>query len=253
MNLFPFGNTYLGLIIERLQRIVATQEAKIRAAAALLTEQVRNDRLIHVYGVGGHSFVGSEEFFYRAGGLANISPMFELSLGLCAGGQKSTMLERVPGIGDKIVRAHRLGEGDVLIITSVYGMNAATIDAALEAKKRGVKIIAISSIEFARSTPKGFQARHPSDQDLCEIADITIDNHVPPGEVLVDLPDYPQRIGGSCNVLACFCINWLVMETIQHCLQAGLEPPVWRSANVPGGDEFNAALLDKYTPRVKAL
>jgi len=207
MSPFPIGTTYLAQISERLQRITATQETNVLAAASLLAQQVRDDRLIHVYGVGGHSFVGSEEFFYRAGGLANVNPMFELSLSLSAGGQKSTMLERLPGLGDKIVKAHRLGAGDVLVITSVYGMNAATIDAALEAKKRGVKIIAISSVEFARSTPAGFQARHPSNLDLCDIADITIDNHVPPGEVLVDLPGYPQRVGGSCNVLACFCIN----------------------------------------------
>ena len=54
-----------------------------------------------MYGVGGHSFVGSEEFFYRAGGLENISPMYELTLGLFAGGQKSTMLEREESVGDK--------------------------------------------------------------------------------------------------------------------------------------------------------
>ena len=37
------------------------------------------------------------------------------------------------------------------------------------------------------------------------------------------------------------------------CLEMGLEPPFWRSANVPGGDEFNAKNLKKYSPRVKML
>lgn len=253
MDTFPIGTRYLSAITGRLQRIVETQEENVRAAAELLAAQVRDDRLIYVYGAGGHSYVGSEEFFYRAGGLANISPLFEPSLALAGGGQKSTMLERVPGIGDKIVRAHGLDKGDVLVITSLYGMNAATIDAALEAKARGVKIIAITSVEFSHSTPADFPARHPSKKDLCDLADVVIDNRIPPGEVLVDLPGYEQRIGGSGIVLSCFCINWLVMETIRRCLQENLQPPVWHSANVPGGDEFNAALLRKYTPRVKAL
>lgn len=253
METFPIGSEYLSCIAGKMQNITASQETNVRAAAALLAVQIRADRLIYVYGAGGHSYVGSEEFFYRAGGLANISPMFEPSLALAGGGQKSTMLERVPGIGDKIVRAHCLEAGDVLVITSLYGMNAATIDAALEAKARSVKIIAITSVEFSRSTPAGFPARHPSNKDLCDLSDVVIDNHVPPGEVVLDLPGYGQRVGGSGIVLSCFCINWLVMETIQRCLQEGLEPPVWHSANVPGGDEFNASLLRKYTPRVKAL
>lgn len=190
MENFPIGSAYLSCIAGKLQNITASQEANVRAAAALLAEQVRADRLIYVYGAGGHSYVGSEEFFYRAGGLANISPMFEPSLALAGGGQKTTMLERVPGIGDKIVRAHHLGKGDVLVITSLYGMNAATIDAALEAKARSVKLIAITSVEFSRATPAGFPARHPSNKDLCDLADVVIDNHVPPGEVVLDLPGY---------------------------------------------------------------
>lgn len=240
-------------IIERLQAIVATQAESVRRAAELMAVQIQHDRLIHVYGAGGHSYVGSEEFFWRAGGLANISPMFEASLALAGGGQKSTLLERMEGIGDKIVHAFRLGPEDLLIITSAYGMNACTIDAALEARRRGCRIIGISSFEFARLTPRDFPARHSSGKNLFEIADVAIDNHVPHGEAFVDVPGFDQKVGGTCTVLTCFCINWLVTETVQRCLQLGLTPPVWRSANVIGGDEANRRLLDQYSPRVKAL
>jgi uncharacterized phosphosugar-binding protein len=214
---------------------------------------VRHDRLIHVYGVGGHSYVGSEEFFWRAGGLANINPMFEASLSLAGGGQKSTLLERQEGIGDKIVRAFQLGPDDLLIITSAYGMNACTIDAALEAQRRGCKIVGISSFEFAENTPRDFPARHSSGKNLFEIADVAIDNHVPHGEAVVAVPGFDQKVGGTCTVLTCFCINWLVIETVQRCLALGLTPPVWRSASVIGGDEANRRLIENYTRRVKAL
>ena len=33
----------------------------------------------------------------------------------------------------------------------------------------------------------------------------------------------------------------------------GLEPPIFRSANLPGGDEFNAKLIERYRNRVKDL
>ena len=238
---------------ERLTTMTNTQQAAVGEAAQMFYEQIKADRLIHIYGVGGHSYVGSEEFFYRAGGLANISPMFEPSLSLAAGGQKSTMLERQENIGDKIVKAHQLGPDDVLVITSAYGINACSIDAALEAKRRGCKVIAISSIAFAEATPRDFMARHSCQKNLGEIADVIIDNHVPHGETLMTLDNYPQKVGGTCNVLACFAINWLVMESIELCLKNGVEPPVWKSANTIGGDEHNEQYLKEYTPRVKAL
>ena len=250
---FDIGAAYRDGISARLAAITATQGPAIAAAAQLCCNQIKADQLIHIYGVGGHSYVGSEEFFFRAGGLANISPMFEPSLSLAGGGQKSTMLERTANIGDKIVKAHHLGPENLLIITSAYGINACSIDAALEAKRRGCKVIGISSAEFAAKTPRDFVARHPGAKNLGEVVDILIDNHIPHGETLIDLPGYPQRIGGTCNILACFCINWLVMETIDLCRAQGVEPPVWKSANTVGGDEHNRQYLEKFTPRVKAL
>ena len=96
-------------------------------------------------------------------------------------------------------------------------------------------------------------ARHSNQKNIGEIADVLIDNHVPHGETLLQLDNYPQKIGGTCNVLACYCINWLVMEAIDLCLKNGVEPPVWKSANTIGGDEHNQQYLKKFTPRVKAL
>jgi uncharacterized phosphosugar-binding protein len=114
-------------------------------------------------------------------------------------------------------------------------------------------VIGLSSAEFAAQTPRDFVARHSCQKNLGEIADVLIDNHVPHGETLMELENFPQKVGGTCNVLACFCINWLVMETIDLCLKNGVEPPVWKSANLVGGDEHNRRYLEKYTPRVKAL
>jgi len=247
------GIRYHARIAERLQAIVDDEPANITRAAKLFVDQIRTDRLIHIYGAGGHSYVGSEEFFFRAGGLANVSPMYELSLSLAGGGQKSTMLEREEHIGDKMIKAHHLGPEDLLVVTSAYGINACTIDAALEAKRRGCRVIGISSREFAENTPKGFVARHSSNLNLGDITDVLIDNHVPHGETILELDGYPQKVGGTCNILACYCINWLVAETIELCLKEGIDPPVWKSANTEGGDEHNSQYLKRFTPRVKAL
>ena len=43
------------------------------------------------------------------------------------------------------------------------------------------------------------------------------------------------------------------MEVAKALAKKGIVPPVFKSANLPGGDEFNKALEDKYGPLVKHL
>jgi len=99
---------------------------------------------------------------------------------------------------------------------------------------------------------RDFVAQHSSQQNLGEIADVIIDNHVPLGETLLSFEGYPQKVRGTCNVLACFAINWLVMETIELGLKNSVEPPVWKNANTIGGDEHNEQGLKNYSLRLKA-
>lgn len=240
----------VGTLIADLRR---DEVASVGAAADLMVEQIKRDRLIHVFGVSGHSVIGSEEFFWRAGGLCHISPLFDLSLMLSGGGMKSTQLERVPGVGDKVVASSGMEEGDLLVITSIYGMNAATIDAALEAKKRGWKTIAITSKEHARQTPADFTARHPSGKNLADLVDVVIDNHVPHGDTIIDVPGLAQSVGAVSTMLVSACVQWLVIETARRGTEAGLEVPVWQSANTVGGDERNKRYFDRFLSRVKAL
>lgn len=246
-----------GWFFSEVQSLLAAlhrdESETIARAAQLLAGQIRDDRLIHVFGVGGHSVIGCEEFFCRAGGLACINPMFEASLLLSSGGMKSTMIERVPGVGDKIVRSHAPEAGEVLIITSIYGMNAATIDAALEAKRLGLKVIAITSRDHASKTPADFVARHPSRKNLFDIADLTIDNHVPHGDAIVPGEGSGQKIGATSTILVSACVQWLCMETVRACEAMGVPAPVWQSANTVGGDERNAGYIRKYGGRVRCL
>ncbi|MEI8309183.1 MAG: SIS domain-containing protein [Verrucomicrobiota bacterium] len=247
------GSTFFSAVHQLIDQLHADEGANISLAAGILKSQIAQGRLIHVFGVSGHSVIGCEEFFWRAGGLACISPIFDLSLNLSGGGLKSTALERVPGVGDKAVKVLNLDDEDVLIITSIYGMNAATIDAALEAKSRGVKIIAITSKRHAEQTPRDFVARHPSGKNLADIADVTIDNHVPHGDCLIQRPGYDQKVGPGSTILVSCCVQWLVIETLRQCEEAGIQPPVWCSANMPGGDQLNHDLIGSYAKRIKAL
>ena len=45
----------------------------------------------------------------------------------------------------------------------------------------------------------------------------------------------------------------LVATTVEELVRRGIEPPIWMSANLPGGDEANRKHFDKHLRRVKFL
>ena len=48
------------------------------------------------------------------------------------------------------------------------------------------------------------------------------------------------------NIIDFYIAHLLEIECVKQCIDRGITPPVWSSANTPGGDEKNAALYEKY-------
>lgn len=151
------------------------------------------------------------------------------------------------------MRYYDLKPGDILLIFHNIGINAATIDAALEAKACGVKIIAVSSHYWQDEIPKDYELRHSSGKNLFDLADVCIDDYNPVGDSVVRLPGFDTPIGPISNLTDMYIAHRLEIETARLCLEKGIQPPMWKSANVPGGDEANQALIEKYKPRIKML
>lgn len=247
------SNGYLPLVIELLNKIETEQLDNIKTAAKLMADAIEDDRLINVYGGGGHTTLPVGEMFFRAGGLCNINPCMETGLSVFNQAQKYLSLERCVNYGRHIMDYYDLQKDDVLIIYHNIGTNAATIDAALEAKERGVKIIAVSSSDWQDNIPKDYELRHPSRLNLFDLADVCIDDYNPLGDTVVKLEGFDTPIGPISNMTDFYIVHRLEIECAKECLARGIEPPFWRSANVPGGDEFNNKNLKKYSPRVKML
>ena len=130
------SNGYYSKVVELITRIEEEQYEKLRAAGQLMAQAIRDDRLIHVYGGGGHTTLPVGEMFFRAGGLCNINPCMETGLSVFNQAQKYLALERCVNYGRAIMDYYNLQEGDLLIIYHNIGTNPATIDAAMEAKER---------------------------------------------------------------------------------------------------------------------
>ena len=244
---------YLDATVALLRKIEAEQRENIERAADLLVAAIAADRLIHVYGGGGHTTLVMGEMFFRAGGLANINPLMETGLSVFNQALKYLELERCVNYGRSIVKYYRLQPDDVLIIFHNIGINPATIDAALEAKEQGAKIIAVSSSKWQTEMPPDHFIRHPSQKNLFDLADVCIDDYNEVGDCVVRVPGFDTPIAPNSNLIDFFIAHRLEIETVKRCVARGIEPPVCRSANAPGGDEFNARYVAKYSPRVKCL
>jgi uncharacterized phosphosugar-binding protein len=244
---------YLDATIALLRMVEKEQWPNIEQAAELMAGAIAADRLIHVYGGGGHTTLVMGEMFFRAGGLANINPIMETGLSVFNQALKYLELERCVNYGRSIVKYYRLEKDDALIIFHNIGINAATIDAAMEAREQGVKIIAVSSSKWQTQMPRDHFIRHPSGENLFDLADVCIDDYNEVGDCAVRVPGFETPIAPISNVVDFVIAHWLEIETVKRCVAQGIEPPVWRSANAPGGDEFNASYVAKYLPRVKSL
>lgn len=251
MELNDFG--YLEAIIANLKQVKETQAENIQKAASLMADAIAEDRLIHVYGGGGHTTLAMGEMFFRAGGLANIDPVMETGLSVFNQALKYLALERTENYGASIMKYYEIQPGDPLIIFHNIGINAATIDAALEAKRAGARIIAVSSSHWQNEMPADHFIRHSSKINLFELAEVCIDDGNPVGDAVINVPGFDSAIAPISNVVDFTIAHWLEIECVRQCVARKIVPPVWRSANAPGGDEFNAANLKKYRPRVKSL
>jgi len=244
---------YYKSIIKNLELVNQTQEDNIKKAASLMADAIAEDRLINVYGGGGHTTLCMGEMFFRAGGLSCINPIMETGLSVFNQALKYLELERTVNYGSAIMKYYNLKKNDILIVFHNIGINAATIDAVMEAKKNGVKIIAVSSSYWQNEMPEEHFIRHPNKTNLFDYADVCIDDFNPVGDAVVNVPGFETPIAPVSNIVDFYIAHLLEIETVKQCIDRGITPPVWSSANTPGGDEKNAGYLEKYRPRIKML
>jgi uncharacterized phosphosugar-binding protein len=141
----------------------------------------------------------------------------------------------------------------VLLIVNAYGINACTIDAAVEGRLRGCVTLAVTSVALQRELPDGHPSRHPSGRNLCDLVDVVVDCKVPMGDALVAMPGVTQRVGASSTFLNALALNLIILEAIGMLAQRGIDPPIWQSANSPGGDAANVEHVRRFKQRIKKL
>ena len=230
---------YLTKITEILQRIEREEDGKLAQASRLVADTIKNDGLIFTFGCG-HSHLPGLDAFYRAGGLANVSPMLDTDLTLHNGAAKSSRMEKMSGIAGEVFRRYTPSEKDIIFIFSASGKNQVPVEMAQAAKTAGVKSVGVSALSYIEKGGK-----------LHENVDIAIDCKVPYGDACMDVGDI--KMGGLSTYTACFILNSCLINGAKLALQEGVKLPIYLSGNVEGGREHNITLENLFMGRVKHL
>lgn len=230
---------YLDEITGLLAQIEADESGMMSRASDAVADVICRDGIVYVFGCG-HSHLPALDTFYRAGGLACVSPVLDEDLMLHDGAAKSSRMEKMSGIAAEVFRRHDIKPDDVMVVISASGKNAAPVEMLRAAKASGVSTVAISS-----------SAYRAHGGVLLDEADIPIDCKVPYGDAVIDVGE--MKMGGLSTYASLFIINSVLIEGAKKALARGVTPPIYTSGNVEGGTAKNIALEERYLGRIKRL
>jgi uncharacterized phosphosugar-binding protein len=243
------AQAYLDALAPIMARVSQQAGGPVQQAAELVVASLRAGGVVQAFGTG-HSEALAMELAGRAGGLV---PTNRISLRdvVIFGGQSPDvlgdgLLERDPSIAHRLYDLAPVSAADVFVIGSNSGVNGAIVEFAQLVKERGHGLIAITSF----SQTADVDSRHPSGAKLIDHADVALDNGAPYGDAVLPLPGGGTACAVS-SITAALLAQLVVAEVVRRLLEAGEAPPVYVSANVPGGYEHNSTLEARYAGRIR--
>jgi uncharacterized phosphosugar-binding protein len=230
-----------------LARIWTTQRSAIREAAETMASSVAGGGLVHLFG-SGHSVLPVQDIFPRYGSYPVFHPVMDARLMwtnvLGSGGAKGLLwLERREGYARVLFENEPIRSGDVMMVFSHGGLNAVGVEVAIEARARGLRVVAVTSLDNQRQN----EAAHSSGRKLSETADIVIDNCVPARDALVDIPGWRAPVAAGSTVAFVTIAMAIVADVAAALAARGIAPPVFVSPNVSGiSPDNNAGVFAAY-------
>jgi uncharacterized phosphosugar-binding protein len=218
-----------------LDRIATTQADALETAAHWCADAIAADGLVHLFGTG-HSRIPVEEMFPRYGSYPGFNPIVELSMTfhtqvIGANGQRQAMaIERTPGLAEVILSNFRFGPHDVMIVFSAGGTTAVPVEIARGARTRGLRVIAVTSVEQSRA----------SDTDpvvgskLLDEADLLVDLCTPHADALTTIEGLDTPVGPGSTLAAVAIVNTLKVRVAELLTQRGAMLPVISRASAVG-------------------
>lgn len=239
---------------ELLARVAATQAAAIEEAAQWCADAIAADGLVHLFGTG-HSRIPVEEMFPRYGSYPGFNPIVELSMTfhtevVGANGQRQAMfIERVPGLAEVILSNFGFGPQDVMIVFSASGLSAVPVEMARGARRRGLRVVAVTSVEQSLSGEPDPRVG----ARLLDEADLVIDLCTPPADALITLDGLDTPVGPGSTVTAVAIVNSLKVRIAELLVERGAMPPVITRSTVVGPERSRALFDAAYREHARRL
>jgi uncharacterized phosphosugar-binding protein len=243
------AEAYLAALTPIMSKVAEQSEGPVQDAADLIVASLRAGGVVQAFG-SGHSEALAMEIAGRAGGLVPTNRIALRDVVIVGGESPDVLgnkhLERDPSIAHRLYDLANVSDSDIFVIASNSGVNGSIVELAQLVKQRGHRLIAITS--FTQTA--GVDSRHPSGKKLVDYADVALDNGAPYGDAVLPLPG-----GGSVcavsSITGALIAQLIGAEVVRRLTDAGETPPVYLSANVPGGDEHNSTLEARYAGRIR--
>jgi len=228
---------YLTKINSLLDKILKEEKNKILSSAKLIRDSYKRGGQLYIFGTG-HSRLLGEEAFHRAGGFAAACPIRDDNLTFKKGAKKATSLERTPNIAKKALSKYKITNKDILMIVSNSGVNHAPVEAAMIAKQKKIKSIALTSVKYSKKAPLS-----ELNKRLYEIVDVYIDNKIPPGDSIININQF--SVGPASTITGSFILNSILIE-VADMLKLEKIFPFYISSNMPNADRNNNKLENRF-------
>ncbi|HVK25584.1 MAG TPA: sugar isomerase domain-containing protein [Actinokineospora sp.] len=226
-------------------REVGTHNAEaLDDVADLVLACIRAEGLVLTAGAG-HSLAAVAETFFRAGGLACVHPLYTEDLQVFGSTRRAVESERRPGLARSVFGQVRLSGHDVLFLFSNSGVNHYPVELAVAALDAGCPVVAVTSLAATTAAPRR------SGSTVAQNSTIVLDTLTEPGDV--SYPDKNAVTASLSSLSNVYLWNQVLVRLHDRAERDGFTLPLWRSSNVEGGDEANAALIERYGPRIPPL
>jgi len=237
-----------------LERIVSTQAEALEETAQLCAGSIAVDGLVHLFGTG-HSRIPVEEMFPRYGSFPGFHPIVELSMTyhtdvVGSNGQRQAMfIERMPGLAEVILDNFSFEPADVMVIFSANGLTAVPVEMARGARRRGLKVIAVTGVQQSLSG----EPDPAVGGRLLDEADIVIDLCTLEADAMVEIPGLETPVGPGSTLAYVAIVNSLKVRIAQLLMEKGVTPPVITRASVVGAERSRALFESAYREHARRV
>lgn len=237
---------YINIVLDIIDKIQNEQKGAMIQVSELFSDTIQGGNTIYITGCS-HSSIFAQEVFYRAGGLMLMNPIFLPGMTLeTFPPTRTSKVERISGIAEAVLSETPMSAGDVLVIASIAGRNAVPIELALWAKEKGVKVVALTSMDYSSSV----SSRHASGKLLYQLSDYVLDVMCEKGDAALEIKGLPVKTAPTSTVTGIIIMHSIISQAIENLIEKGITPPIFLSGNLDGGDEHNKRMLKKYEERI---